>query len=220
MGLQQPKRPVGGAFGVYLTEKRGEFLKACEGQKASVVSKMVGEAWKKLTPTQQEPYQKKYAAAKAKFDNDMKAFLDAGGEKQQGPQALRAAKRKAKEGGKKAKKAKDAPKKPSGGGYGVFLAENRAEIVRSLPAGHRVSDVTIKAGQQWKALSASAKAPYEAKYRERLAEYQVALAEYKKSCTTAGVAEEDEDGEDEGCEDEDEEEEDEPKLKKRPGGAA
>merc|ERR550537_306982 len=123
MALEQPKKPVGGAYGIFMSEKRPEYLKACQGQQASAVSKMGGEAWKKLSDAQKAPYQKKYEQTKAKFDKDMAAFLAAGGEKTKGVRAQRSEKRKSKEG----KKVKDpnAPKKPTGGAYGVYLAENR-----------------------------------------------------------------------------------------------
>merc|ERR1719311_1537628 len=125
----------------------------------------------------------------------MAAFLAAGGEKTKGTVALRSEKRKAKEGGLKKKKDPNAPKKPVGGAYGVFLAENRATIVKSLPAGHKITDVTKAAGEQWKALSDAAKKPYEEKFLKKQEEYQVAFAEYKKTLP-------------EDAEEEDEEEED------------
>ena len=49
MAWTQPKKPVGGAFGIFASEKRPEFTKACVGQKASAVSKMAGEEWKKVS---------------------------------------------------------------------------------------------------------------------------------------------------------------------------
>merc|ERR1712039_465011 len=99
-------------------------------------SKMAGEAFKKLSDAQKKPYQQKYETAKEKFEKDMAAFLAAGGEKQKGAAALRAEKRKAKEG--KKKKDPNAPKRPAGGAYGQFLAENRSKIVSSLPQGHKM----------------------------------------------------------------------------------
>merc|ERR1719499_2834010 len=104
MALQQPKKPVGGAYGIFLNEKRAEFLKACAGQKASAVSTMASEAWKKVSQKDKDVYQKKYEDAKAKFDKDMEAFKAAGGEVAKGVAGLRAEKRKEKE----AKKKKDA----------------------------------------------------------------------------------------------------------------
>merc|ERR1712039_157979 len=140
---------------------------------------------------------------KAKYDKDMAAFLEGGGVKEKGITAQRAEKRKAREE-KRAKKDPNAPKKPAGGAYGVFLAENRAKIVASLPKDHKITDVTKAAGVQWKALSDAAKKPYEAKYQKKQAEYVKALEEYKKANPDA----------DAGEQDDDEEEEEEPASKK------
>merc|ERR1711977_566506 len=104
----------------------------------------------------------------------MAAFVEAGGQKTKGAAALRSERRKAKEG----PKAKDPnmPKKPAGGAYGVYLAENRAKIVESLPKDHKITDVAKAAGDQWKNLSEDAKRPYEAKYVQKKDEYEKAFA--------------------------------------------
>merc|ERR1711977_288331 len=155
--------------------------------------------------------------AKVKFDKDMAAFIEGGGEKTKGQRALRSEKRKAREG----KRAKDpnAPKKPSGGGYGVYLAENRAKIVKSLPAGsNQTTDVAKAAGAQWKALSDAEKKPFNDKFLKRQEEYQAAFAEYKKNLPEG--AEEDEEEEDNDEEEEEEEKEVAPPSKKARKGSA
>merc|ERR1712060_238756 len=172
MGVQ-PKQPVGGAYGIFLSEKRPEYTKACAGQKASAISTMAGAEWKKLTEAQKAPYAKKYEAAKAQYDKEMEAFLAAGGVKEKGLAALRTEKRKAKDG--KKKKDPNAPKRPAGGAFGVWLAENRSKIASSLPQGHKITDVTKAAGEQWRALSDAAKKPYEAKYAKKQEEYKKAM---------------------------------------------
>jgi hypothetical protein len=178
MALEQPKKPVGGAYGIFLTEKRPEYTKACEGQKASAISTMAGKAWKELSDSQKKPYEEKYIIAKAKFEKDMEAFLGAGGEKTKGVAALRKEKRDAKEGKKAKDKDPNKPKAPAGGGYGVFMAENRAKIAESLPKDHKMTDVAKEAGAQWKALSEAAKKPYEATYAKKRSEYLEAMQEY------------------------------------------
>jgi len=215
--MEQPKKPVGGAYGIFLTEKRPEFAKSCVGKQASAVSKMAGDAWKKISDAQKAPYQKKYEESKAKFDKDMAAFLAAGGEKTKGVAGLRSEKRKAKDG--KKKKDKNAPKKPAGGAYGVFLAENRAAIVKSLPAGHKITDVAKAAGEQWKALPEAAKKPFQDKFLKKQEEYKAALAEYKKNLPADAEEDEDEDEDDaeEGEEEEEEEEEPAPKKVRKAG---
>jgi len=176
MAIQQPKKPVGGGYGQFLSEKRPEFLKSCAGKRASAVSAMAGKAWKELSDAEKAPYTQKYEIAKAKYEKDMADFLVAGGEKTKGTRALRSEKR----GLKADKKMKDPkkPKKPAGGAYGVFLAENRVRIVASLPKDHKITDVSKAAGTEWKALSDAEKKPYEETYRSKMEEYKKAMDGY------------------------------------------
>merc|ERR1719329_2123070 len=145
-----------------MNEKRAEFMKLCAGQPITAVSKLAGDNWKKLSEKEKAPYQKKYEAAKAQFEKDMAAFLAAGGVKEKGAAALRAEKRKAKEG-KKKKKDPNAPKRPAGGAYGQFLAEKRPEFIEKC-AGQPITAVSKMAGEAWKKLSDAQKKPYEKKY--------------------------------------------------------
>merc|ERR1712070_944542 len=193
---------------------RPEFMKACEGQPVSAITKLAGEKWKTIAAKEKDVYQKKYEAAKAQFDKDMAAFLASGGEKTKGAAALRTEKRKAREG---KKKDPNAPKKPAGGGYGVFLAENRASIIKSLPADHKMTDVGKAAGEKWRALSDAAKKPHQDKFLKKQGEYKAALAEYKKNLPED--EEEDDDEEDEDEEEEEEEEEEPAPKKVRKAGA-
>jgi len=211
LALEQPKKPVGGGYGVFLAEKRPDFQKACAGKPISAVTQMAGEAWGKMTDAQKAPYMKKYEGAKVQFDKDMKAFIAQGGEVTKGVRALRSEKRKAKDG--KKKKDPNAPKKPSGGGYGVFLAENRAKITQSLPAGHKMTDVAKAAGEQWKSLSEAQKKPYNDKFLKKQEEYQAAFAEYKKNLPED--AEDDDEEEEDDAEEEEEEEEPAPKKARK-----
>ena len=177
MSAAQPKKPVGGAFGVYVGEKRAEFQKACEGKGVSEVSKMAGEEWKKLSEQDREPYQKKYEAAKQQYDQDLATFLANGGTKEKGAAALRKDAKKLKEA-KKASKDKDAPKRPAGGAYGQFLAEKREEIKKSLPAGHSITDVTKKAGEMWQSLPADGRQKFEEAYKTAQEEYKTQMEIY------------------------------------------
>merc|ERR1712039_826356 len=116
----------------------------------------MGEQWKELSASAKAPYEKKAATLKAEYEKAVEAFKEGGGE------IVR--KRKGDRDGKP-RKDKDAPKKPSGGGYGVYLAENRAEIVKSLPAGSNpITDVAKAAGAKWKQLTDAQKKPYESKF--------------------------------------------------------
>lgn len=220
MALTQPKRPAGGAYGIFLSENRARFLAACPGQPASACSKLAGAEWKKLADADKKPFEKKYEEAKAKFEKDMAAFKAAGGVVEKGA----AAKRKERMAGRK-KKDKNAPKRPVGGAYGQFLAEKREEIKKSLPADHKITEVSKKAGELWKKLSDDAKKPYEAKFAKAQEEYKKAFAEYKKNNPDPEEDEdgdEDEDGEDEDDEDDEDDENDEDynDKKKKPAAKA
>ena len=199
MAPEQPKTPVGGAFGVFFEDKRHEFTKACAGQKASEVSKMAGIEWKKLTDEQKPPYQKRFLEIKAKYDKDMKAFLAAGGTKEKGVRALRSQKAKAKQKlGKKmkklGKKMKDAnvPKKPAGGSYGEYFAENREEIGKALPKDHKITDLWKAVRAKWKSLADKDRKLYEGKYHKKMAEYHTNMAEYKENNGGAEAKDEEE----------------------------
>jgi len=181
MALVQPKKPVGGAYGCFLAAKRPEFTKACAGKKASAISTLAGESWKKLTEAEKAPYQKEYEAVKSKFDTDMAAFLNAGGEKAKGARALAAEKRKGQDDPKaKAKRARkedpNRPKKPTGGGYGCFLSKHRDAFQKECPGS--VAGVAKLAGARWKALSEADKKPFEEEYARKKAAYDEAMKSY------------------------------------------
>ncbi|OLP97435.1 High mobility group protein 1-like [Symbiodinium microadriaticum] len=169
----QPKRPAGGAYGQFMNEKRAEFQKELPGQRASEVAKLGGERWKKLSETEKAVYQQKYEAAKEKYDKDMEAFEAAGGVKEK-------IARKGKDGKVKKAKDPDAPKRPAGGAYGIFLAENRDKIIKTLPKGYKITEISKAAGVQWKALSEKEQKPYQEKYQKKNEEYKAAMEEYKK----------------------------------------
>eukprot|EP00929_Paragymnodinium_shiwhaense_P055196 TRINITY_DN2767_c2_g1_i1.p1 TRINITY_DN2767_c2_g1~~TRINITY_DN2767_c2_g1_i1.p1 ORF type:complete len:233 (-),score=97.90 TRINITY_DN2767_c2_g1_i1:250-876(-) len=208
MAPTQPKKPVGGAYGIFVAENRPKFAKACEGKAGSAVSKMASEEWKKLSEAAKKPYQTMYLEKKAAYDKELQAFTGAGG-------VVEKKKRKEKEGGKKSKKDPNAPKKPAAGAYGRFMAEKREEIKKSLPKDHKITDVTKKGGEMWKAMSEASKKPYEEKYQKELAAYRKAMAAYKES-KGADAAEDEEEDEDE----EEEEPEEKPVAKKtRKAGA-
>lgn len=199
---------------MFLDDKKEEFVKKAGGVYKDGVS-LSAKAWKELSDSAKKPYEDKAKAAKAKYEKDLKAFLDAGGEKK-----ARNSK-KDKEGGRK-KKDKDAPKRPAGGAYGCFLAAKREEIKKSLPAGHAITDVTKKASELWKAASAADKKKYEAEYAKKAEAYKVAMEEYKKNGGEAADEGEDEEGkeasEEEDAEEEEEDEETSVSLK-RPAAA-
>jgi len=69
-----PKRPASG-YMLYLQDNRDKIVKGLPaGFKVTDVAKEAGKLWKALTAKAKEPYEKKYEAAKAKFDSAMAAY--------------------------------------------------------------------------------------------------------------------------------------------------
>jgi len=172
MAAEQPKKPMT-AFFLYTDEQRPIIVKQL-GEEAKVrgmVVKTAAAQWRDLPDDKKAPYEKKAAAAKAEYDAALESFKQMGGE----------VVRKRKAGtDAKPKKDKDAPKKPTGGGYGQFMAEHREKIVKSLPAGSNVITDTAKAaGAQYKGLSEEEKKPYEDKFKAAMEQYKAAMEEYK-----------------------------------------
>lgn len=78
------------------------------------------------------------------------------------------------------------PKRPVGGAWGVFLQEQRAEIAKSLPEGHKITDVTKKAGELYKALSEAELNRLKELFDAKTETYKAAVADWEKACMVAG----------------------------------
>ena len=181
MACEQPKKPTGGAYGSWLAEHRAELQKEVgPGKPACEVAKLAGVRFKALSEDTKAIYQKKFEEAKAKYDADMAAFLEAGGEK-------KSIKRKAE---KSAKRKKDpaAPKKPAGGAFGCFLAKNRATFTEECK-GQPVTAITKMASDRWKKLSEEDKKVYQEDYEAKRAEYEEAMKSYVPLPSTDNDAE-------------------------------
>lgn len=183
----QPKKPVGGAFGRFQAENRDALAEECKGQPITAVTKLALERFKALSEEDKAVWQKKFQEAKEKYENDMEAFMAAGGEIKKADKSL---KRKGnKSSGNAAKKIKvdpDAPKKPVGGAYGRFLAQHRAEFQKQCE-GKPASAVSKLAGDKWKALTDEEKKPYQEEYEKVVAAYKEAMKNYSPPQQDAGT---------------------------------
>ncbi|CAD6188199.1 unnamed protein product [Caenorhabditis auriculariae] len=88
--------------------------------------------------------------------------------------------RKTKEGEEKKQKRKKDPNAPKRGqsAYMIWFNDNRSSIKK---AGDSVADTARRAGEQWKAMDADEKRPYEKKAKEDKERYDAEMKEYKKS---------------------------------------
>merc|ERR1712110_75954 len=72
-----PKKPVGGAYGIFSNEKREEFAKIVEakGEKGfGPVAKMTSEAFKALTDMQRAPYEEKFKEAQLRYQKEREEY--------------------------------------------------------------------------------------------------------------------------------------------------
>eukprot|EP00442_Polarella_glacialis_P021466 CAMPEP_0115079950 /NCGR_PEP_ID=MMETSP0227-20121206/18397_1 /TAXON_ID=89957 /ORGANISM="Polarella glacialis, Strain CCMP 1383" /LENGTH=232 /DNA_ID=CAMNT_0002467519 /DNA_START=52 /DNA_END=750 /DNA_ORIENTATION=+ len=199
MAAEQPKKAKSAYF-LFLEANRESFWKFLGSKLAGPFAKHAGAQWKVIAPAEKEKLVSKAAELKKEADKKIAAFKAQGG--------VITRKRKGGAGKeKKAKKDKNAPKKPAGGAYGCFLAKNRESIKATLPANHKITDVTKAASVQWKVLTAAQKTPYDDDYKTKAEEYKKAKAAYVPPAAAAEDEEEEEDEEEaeEGAEEEAEE---------------
>lgn len=76
-------------------------------------------------------------------------------------------------------------KKPTGGGFGVFMKEKREEITKSV-AGQPCTAVIKRGAELYKALNEEERKPYHDKYVKLYETYKAAVAEYENACKLAG----------------------------------
>ncbi|CAK9011519.1 unnamed protein product [Durusdinium trenchii] len=124
-----------------------------------------GQLWRELSQEIRKPFDMQAKLLKADYDKKMTLFKAQGG--------VVTRKRPSGEDSKDSK-----PRRPTGGGYGCFLAAKRPEIAKTLPEGSKITDVSKAAGEMWRGLTASEKKPYEEEFLKRLAEYQEAKEAY------------------------------------------
>eukprot|EP00927_Polykrikos_kofoidii_P018798 TRINITY_DN1875_c0_g2_i1.p1 TRINITY_DN1875_c0_g2~~TRINITY_DN1875_c0_g2_i1.p1 ORF type:complete len:229 (-),score=58.85 TRINITY_DN1875_c0_g2_i1:236-844(-) len=70
----KPKKPAGGAFGVFLNKNRPDFQKQCPGNMTGV-SKLASSKWKLMSDAEKEPFEAEYALKKREFDEAMKSYV-------------------------------------------------------------------------------------------------------------------------------------------------
>jgi hypothetical protein len=204
---EEPKRPMTAYF-LYIQANRDAVQKELGVKEFGPVTKALATRWKALGAKEKADYAKQAADAKSNYKKAMEAFLAAGGVKdtkrnerndEKGARAAKKAKKEADatsdedekdakndaKAAKKAKKEEDAnsgkPKRPVGGAYGLYLAHNRADIHKSLPAGSNGAAVAKIAAERWKSLSAKDKETYEEEYKVVKEKYFKDLATWKKA---------------------------------------
>ena len=180
-----PKKPVGGAYSCFVAKHRLEFAKECKGKPVTEISKLAGIKWKELDDKEKSVFQAEFdtkmTAYKAATNSTKKAQSDA--VQTQATKKHVRKKTKVKSGSKMAKQRekqrKDAgePKRPTGGGWGCFLAKNRQSFTEECNG--KVAEVTKLAGARWKALGEEERNAWHAEYQARKAASNQEMEEFK-----------------------------------------
>jgi hypothetical protein len=165
------------AYWLWLGDNRENIAKTIGKSKGSDVAKKAGEMWKTLSDAAKLPYENKAKAEKEKYEQ-----LISSTEGKAALEEKKAAKAEAKtEKGKKAEKKAlksvvkdDALKKPVSA-YWMWLGDNREQIGSTIGT-NKPTEIAKKAGEMWKLLSETAKAPYEKKAKEQKEAYDKYIA--------------------------------------------
>merc|ERR1712048_1308020 len=76
----KPKKPAGGAYGVYMAHHRDEIMKGLPaGSKITAITKTGGERWKALSAKDKEKYEAEYQTKKVKYEEELKVWKEANG---------------------------------------------------------------------------------------------------------------------------------------------
>lgn len=175
--MEQPKKVTGGAFGRYMAEHRAALLKECAGKPATASIKLGSERFKAIADDEKQKYQSIYEKAVADYAIAMEKFKAGGGE----VAAIVRKSKKDKDSKMVAKKEKDpnAPKKPTMGGYGQFMAQKREEVKAMLPKDHKITDISKKVAELFKALSEEEKNKYGEMFKKAQEEYNKEMEAYR-----------------------------------------
>jgi hypothetical protein len=174
--LNSPRKPVAGAYGVFLAANREAIKKTLPADhKITDVAKAAGTQWAAVSDTEKMPYQMQYdanvVAYKKAMEEGLYAVFKAGGG------VMEKKRKRLEEAAKMKEKDSNSPKKPVGGAYGIYLAANREAIKKALPADHKITDVAKAAGTKWAAVSDTEKMRYHRQYDANVAAYKKAMEE-------------------------------------------
>jgi hypothetical protein len=164
------KKPTGGAFGVYRSQNmqaiKASLLSKREESTLSSIAREAALLWKELSVDKKTEYENAYDTKKRAY----KAAQGSDG------------------GGKKRKAERTVFTKPDGTpfkrpltSFGLFIKERRESIKASLPADHKVVEVTKKAGVLWKALSEEERTTFRERSSAEMSSYQQAAHAARKA---------------------------------------
>merc|ERR1712113_913696 len=81
----RPKKPAGGAFGIWLNKHRAEIMESLPaGSKCTAVAPVASAKWKALSDAEKVPFEKEYSELKVKYETEMKAWKEKARQEEEG----------------------------------------------------------------------------------------------------------------------------------------
>lgn len=191
--LKDPKAPKAAksSYMWYFIENQGEYRAAHPDLKSPEISKALGAQWKSLTEEEKEPYVKKAAEDKARFQAESADYTPSPGFQAKLEAAASApAGTKSGSAKKKTKRDPNAPKTPRSG-YLFFCNEKRASVKEANPD-MTPNEVMKQLGVLWKELKSEGGedlAKYTAMATEDKARYEKEKAEWSSGASDSGKEE-------------------------------
>jgi len=158
------KKPQSAYF-IWLNKNRESIQKEVGAKDFKTVQGKASELWKALSEQDRKPFEEEAAQLKEAFlkfkeTDEGKAALAAKKEEKHGKQTLQ--EKRAIKAAVKSVEKDDKLKKPTSA-YWMWLNDNREKIRAALGEGHKITDVSKKGGEMWKALSDADREPWETK---------------------------------------------------------
>lgn len=75
----KPKKPAGGAYGCFLAKHRPAFMKECQGQSVTAVTKLASAKWKALSEAEKAPFEEEYETKRKAYFEAMKSYVPPAG---------------------------------------------------------------------------------------------------------------------------------------------
>eukprot|EP00445_Apocalathium_hangoei_P021385 CAMPEP_0203891786 /NCGR_PEP_ID=MMETSP0359-20131031/35035_1 /ASSEMBLY_ACC=CAM_ASM_000338 /TAXON_ID=268821 /ORGANISM="Scrippsiella Hangoei, Strain SHTV-5" /LENGTH=509 /DNA_ID=CAMNT_0050813623 /DNA_START=97 /DNA_END=1628 /DNA_ORIENTATION=- len=163
---------------LFMDDRRTQLSEENPGVKNSYLSKLLGQEWKALSEAAKKPYEEKARLEKARYDSEVEEYEALFGERP--PQQRRSTPSTGwVKGGLRKSTARD-PALPRRciSNYFWFIGERRAQLSKENPT-LKNSYVSELLGREWKALSESAKKPYEENARLDKVRYEKEVEAYE-----------------------------------------
>jgi hypothetical protein len=184
------------AYFLWFNQAREGIQKEVGAKDFKSVAGKASELWKAMSEQDKKPFEEEAAKLKDAFNkfketDEGKAALAAKKEEKQGKKAV--LEKRAIKAAVKSVEKDDKLKKPTSA-YWMWLNDTREQIRAALGEGHKITDVSKKGGEMWKALSDADKEPWEKKAKAakdaheeylKSPEGEAALKAYKEAAKAA-----------------------------------